>query len=262
MAESPRTVAISAACEAGGILLDMIGRIRHVRYKGVVDLVTEADELSERHIMNRLRESFPDYQILAEESGKTTPSEGESTNRWIVDPLDGTVNYAHGYPIFAVSIALEVSGIIELGVVYVPPLDELFVAERGVGATLNGESIHVSATDSLIQSMVTTGFPYDLEERGQNIVHWGNFIHATQAVRRDGSAAMDLCYVAAGRFDGFWERWLNPWDVAAGGLMVTEAGGLLTDFQGQPFSVYRRECLASNGLIHDQMIEVLRRGSG
>lgn len=262
MAKSPRTVAISAACEAGGILRDMIGRIRHVRYKGVVDLVTEADELSERHIMNRLRESFPDYQILAEESGQSDPSKKESTSRWIVDPLDGTVNYAHGYPIFAVSIALEVSGVIELGVVYVPPLDELFVAERGAGATLNGEPIHVSAIDQLIQSMVTTGFPYNLEERGQNIVHWGNFIHATQAVRRDGSAAMDLCYVAAGRFDGFWERWLNPWDVAAGALIVNEAGGMVTDFQGQPFSVYRRECLASNGLIQDQMIKVLQRGDG
>ena len=262
MVESPRTVAISAACEAGGILRDMIGRIRHVRYKGAVDLVTEADELSERHIMNRLRESFPEYQILAEESSRTASANGVIPGRWIVDPLDGTVNYAHGYPIFAASIALEISGIVELGVVYIPPLDELFVAERGAGATLNGEPIRVSATNTLIQSMVTTGFPYNLEERGQNIVHWGNFIHATQAVRRDGSAAMDLCYVAAGRFDGFWERWLNPWDVAAGALMVTEARGTVTDFQGQPFSIYRRECLASNGLIHDQMIEVLQHGGG
>lgn len=260
MAESPRTVAISAAREAGGILLDMIDRIHNVRYKGVVDLVTEADDLSERHIMNRLRESFPDYQILAEESGQSPPATGQSTSRWIIDPLDGTVNYAHGYPMYAVSIALEVNEIIELGVVYVPPLDELFIAERGAGATLNGEPIRVSAIDSLIQSMVTTGFPYSLEERGQNIVHWGNFIHATQAVRRDGSAALDLCYVAAGRFDGFWERWLNPWDVAAGTLIVAEAGGVVTDFQGQPFSVYRRECLASNGLIHNPMIEVLQRG--
>lgn len=259
MAESPRTIAISAACEAGGILQDMIGRIHHVRHKGVVDLATEADELSERHIMSRLREAFPDYQILAEESGRTAAANAASMSRWIIDPLDGTVNYAHGYPIFAVSIALEVNGIVELGVVYVPPLDELFIAERGAGATLNGEPIRVSATESLIQSMVTTGFPYDLEERGQNLVHWSNFIHATQAVRRDGSAAMDLCYVAAGRFDGFWERWLNPWDVAAGALMVSEAGGTVTDFQGGPFSISRRECLATNGLIHEQMIEVLQR---
>jgi myo-inositol-1(or 4)-monophosphatase len=259
MPESPRTVAIAAALEAGTILRDLFGRIQHVRHKGAVDLVTEADELSEHHILEKIRAAFPHHRILSEEHGRSIETREESPYHWIVDPLDGTVNYAHGYPIFAISIALEVNGIVELGVVYVPPLDELFVAERGAGATLNGEPIHVSSVDTLMQSMVVTGFPYSLEVRGRNVVHWGNFIHATQAVRRDGSAALDLCYVAAGRFDGFWEESLNAWDTAAGALMVTEAGGLMSDFQGNPFSIYGRRCLASNGLIHDQMIDVLER---
>ncbi len=260
MPESPRTVAITTALEAGTVLRDLLGRIRHVRHKGAVDLVTEADEQSEQHILGRIRAAFPDHRILSEEQGHSVETGGESLCHWIVDPLDGTVNYAHGYPIFAVSIALEISGVVELGVVYVPPLDELFVAERGSGATLNGEPIHVSTVDALMQSMVVTGFPYSLEARGRNLVHWGNLIHSTQAVRRDGSAAMDLCYVAAGRFDGFWEESLNAWDTAAGALMVTEAGGVLSDFHGEPFSIYGRRCLASNGLIHSQMMDVIARG--
>ena len=241
------------------MLLDRFGRALQVRYKGVVDLVTEADELSERFIIRALRERFPSHAVLAEESGASSPDPGTCRHRWLVDPLDGTTNFAHGYPIFAVSMALEVDRVVMLGVVYVPALRELYVAERGTGATLNGEPINVSSTDDLIHSLVATGFQYDPRARGGNLPHWASFVQVTQGARRSGAAAFDLCCVAAGRLDGYWETGLAPWDSAAGVLAVQEAGGRVTTFSGDPFRVDAAECVASNGRIHAQMQTVLAR---
>lgn len=257
-----RTLAIGAALEAGEYLLGKLGQVRDIRFKGEVDLVTEADEAAERMILSRLRAQYPEHGVLAEEIGTVRPEQGTSRYRWIVDPLDGTTNFAHGHPTFAISIALEVERQVELGVVYVPALDELFVAERGKGATLNDQPITVSATERLIRSLVATGFLYDVAQRERNLVHWGNFVRATQGVRRDGAAAIDLCYVACGRYDGFWEEGLAPWDTAAGSLMVREAGGMITDYAGAPFSIERPSCVASNGRIHAQMLAVLKQGLG
>lgn len=255
-----RETGIRLAREAGAILLDALGRRHQVRYKGLVDLVTEADEASERHIVAGLRERFPDHATLAEEGGGSGATESEPRCRWIIDPLDGTTNFAHGFSHFAVSIALEVAGIVELGVVYAPALGELFIAERGEGATLNGSPIHVSTTDRLIRSLVATGFLYDPERRSRNLPHWANFVLATQGARRTGAAALDLSSVAAGRFDGFWEEGLSPWDTAAGALLVTEAGGTVTTYDGAPFSPRSPSCLASNGLIHAEMRRLLAVG--
>lgn len=255
-----RELAIETAYAAGRLLWSKMGRANQVQRKGLVDLVTEADHASERLILDAIRDRFPGHAILAEESGDAGADNASSQYRWIIDPLDGTTNFAHGYPMFAVSIALEAAGDVVLGVVYVPTLDELYVAERGGGATLNGRPIRVSTTTTLIESLVATGFLYDVSIRGRNLTHWGNFIHATQGVRRSGSAAIDLCHVAAGRLDGYWEEGLSPWDTAAGGLMVLEAGGVLTGYTGEPFRVDGPNCLASNGRIHEAMREVLARG--
>jgi len=249
--------AVQTAREAGRILAERFGRITEVSHKGEIDLVTEADLASERFIIERIRNYYPRHAILAEESGPSDAGERRSDYVWIVDPLDGTTNYAHGYPVFAVSIALEHQGEILLGVVYDPMRDELFAAERGAGATLNGRRIRVSDVEDLNKAMLCTGFPYDVRERGEFVRHFRNFIMTAQAVRRDGSAALDLAYVASGRFDGFWEEGLNPWDVAAGALLVEEAGGRVTDYQGRPFSIYRAPVLASNGLVHEAMMRVL-----
>ncbi|MDP3017736.1 MAG: inositol monophosphatase family protein, partial [Deltaproteobacteria bacterium] len=179
--------------------------------------------------------------------------------RWIIDPLDGTINYYRGFPFFSVSIGLEEDGEVILGVVYIPVLDELFVAQKGEGAFLNGKRISVSQTDQLKRSFLATGFPYDVQERPEYYLrYFHQFIRQTFAIRRPGSAAIDLCYVAAGRFDGFWELKLHPWDVAAGILLITEAGGKATGFKGQPLSIYAEETLASNGLIHEQMLQAIQ----
>ncbi|MBX6343090.1 MAG: inositol monophosphatase, partial [Thermomicrobiaceae bacterium] len=256
---SPRSVAIALARDAGRLLLSTFGQVQEIRYKGEVNLVTAADDDSEALIVAGLRERFPDDAILTEESGLAAGS-ARSRRRWIVDPLDGTTNFAHGFPMFAVSIALEVDGALDLGVVYLPALDELFVAERGAGATLNGERLAVSTTDTLIRSLLASGFPYDVEQRALNAAHWANFLQEAQGLRRGGSAAIDLCYVAAGRLDGFWEAWLSPWDVAAGVLAVREARGVVTDYAGEEYRLGSRTCLASNGRIHQQMVDVLARG--
>ena len=180
---------------------------------------------------------------------------------WVVDPLDGTTNYAHGFPMFCVSIALEIEGRVDVGVVYDPMRDELFTATRGGGAHLNGKPIKVSEETELGESLIATGFPYDLRTSDvNNLDHWNAMIYKVQAVRRAGSAALDLCYLATGRFDGFWELKLHPWDVAGGGLIVEEAGGKVTDLAEGPFSVYSQEILASNGNIHSQMSEILKKG--
>ena len=253
--------AIQTARDAGRILIDRLGRALQVSNKGDIDLVTEADLASEKLIIERIRSHYPRHAILAEESGASdgvTTLSGESEWKWIIDPLDGTTNYAHGYPCFCVSIAVERAGTIDIGVIYDPLRDEIFAAERGQGATLNERRIRVSGVEHLNGAMMCTGFPYDVRQRPEFARHFTNFTMRVQAVRRDGSAALDLACVACGRFDGFWEDGLNPWDVAAGVLLIEEAGGRVSDFRGAPFDIYTPKVLASNGLVHDAMMRVLR----
>ena len=248
-------VAEAAAREAGEKLKKKLGKIREIEFKGKNNLVTEVDKLSERTIIDRIKRSFPSHDIFAEESGRHSKN---SDHVWIIDPLDGTTNYAHAYPFFSVSIALEVGGVVEAGLVYDPVKDELFTAERGNGALLNGEGIRVSDSQNLGHSHLATGFVHENNKMVEdNLKHFANFIRRARAVRRDGSAALDLCYVACARFDGFWELGLNPWDTAAGVLIVEEAGGKITDFKGGKFSIYVKEILTSNGRIHGEMIDVL-----
>jgi myo-inositol-1(or 4)-monophosphatase len=248
--------AIRVARDAGRLLRDRVGTRIDIDHKGSINLVTDVDLASERLIRETISTYYPRHEVLGEEGGL---SESGSEYRWIVDPLDGTTNYAHGYPMFCVSIALECKGEIVLGVVCDPMRDELFTAERGSGAALNNRPIHVSKTAELMQGLLSTGFPYDIKtSKLTNLDHWANFAMNAQALRRDGAAALDLCYVACGRFDGFWELNLSPWDTAAGALIVTEAGGRVTNFSGNPFSNYKPEVVASNGLIHDRMLEVLK----
>jgi myo-inositol-1(or 4)-monophosphatase len=249
-------VAVSTAREAGELLRTAFGNVRHVHYKGAVDPVTEADKASESLIASRLLEAFPDDRLLAEE-GSGAGENSASERLWIVDPLDGTVNFMHGYPVFAVSVALRVGDETVVGVVYDPLRDELFSARRGHGATLNGEPIAVSTTGELLRAMLATGFAYDLEWRAENLAYFARFTDATQAIRRDGSAALDLAYVACGRYDGYWERGIVAWDVAAAALMLTESGGIVTGYGGQPFDPFAREIVASNGLIHPAMLDVI-----
>lgn len=250
-------IAISAVKESGRIQKEWLGKDKKVELKGEINLVTEVDKKCEERVVEIIKEAFPQHNILTEE---TPMPEGSSSYRWIIDPLDGTTNYAHGYPCFCTSIALELEGESVLGAVYDPFLDELFTAQKGKGAFLNGERISVSETERLTEALICTGFPYDLRESPvNNLDHFNNFIMEARAIRRDGSAALDLCYVAAGRFDGFWELKLNPWDVAAGKLIVEEAGGVVSNFAGGPLDIYGQETLASNGRIHGEMIGVLGR---
>jgi myo-inositol-1(or 4)-monophosphatase len=251
--------AIQTARDAGRLLAERFGRSLRISNKSELDLVTESDLASERLIIDRIRTYYPRHAILAEESGTNQPAPDGAQHewRWVIDPLDGTTNYAHGYPCFCVSMGLENQGQLELGVIYDPMRDELFTAERGEGAALNGKRIQVSPTPTLASALLCTGFPYDVRERGQFARHFANFIMNAQGVRRDGAAALDLAYVAAGRFDGFWEEGLKPWDVAAGALMIEEAGGRVSDYKGGPLSIYTPPILASNGLIHEQMMRVL-----
>ncbi|OLD81080.1 MAG: inositol monophosphatase, partial [Ignavibacteria bacterium 13_1_40CM_2_61_4] len=240
--------AIEAAREAGKLLKLNLGRVKDIRQKEGQEknLVTEIDRQSEEVIKQIIGRRHPGHSILAEESGRKGAPESEFT--WVIDPLDGTTNYTHAFPVFCVSIAVEQKGRIILGVIYDPNFDELFVAERGKGATLNGKRIRVSGIDSLIRSLLVTGFPYDVAENpGHAIDHFVRFLTRAQAVRRMGSAAIDLAYTAAGRYDGFWEVSLNPWDTAAGALLVEEAGGRVTNFTGGPFDIYQKAILATNG---------------
>ena len=251
--------AIQTARDAGRILAERFGRTLEITNKSELDLVTESDLASERLIIERIKTYHPRHAILAEESGASSPVDQElrSEWRWIIDPLDGTTNYAHSYPCFCVSMGLEHNGRMELGVVYDPMRDELFTAERGQGASLNGRRIQVSPVNSLSGALLCTGFPYDVRERSEFARHFANFIMNAQGVRRDGAAALDLAYVACGRFDGFWEEGLKPWDVAAGALMIEEAGGRVSNYAGEALSIYQPPILASNGLLHEQMMRVL-----
>jgi len=251
--------AIEIAREAGIFLKNKLNSVHTIDYKGEINLVTEVDKISEEIITSKITTLFPDHDILAEEF---TDIDSGSDFRWIIDPLDGTTNYAHGYPFFCVSIALEKLDTMIVGIIYDPMLDEMFVAEKGKGAFLNDREIHVSNTRGIIKSLLATGFPYDIQKDSQNNLNYFNeMILKAQAIRRAGSAALDLAYVAAGRFDGFWELKLNPWDIAAGWLLVEEAGGIVTDMGGNDYYLESSSILASNGRIHREMMAVLESAS-
>jgi len=250
-------VALRAARAAGRIHLQRLSRIKVSRKTNSIDLVTEADRESEEAVIRTLNRAFPEHAILAEESGANARL---SEHRWIIDPLDGTTNFAHGFPQFCVSIAYERRGRVELAVVFDALKRELFVAARGRGARLNGRPIHVSATPSLDRALLATGFPYDRRERRNfYFTFWEAFMMRTQGVRRTGSAALDLCYVACGRVDAFWEFGLRPWDVAAGALVVGEAGGRVSNLDGSPLDLEARKILASNGKLHRAMRETIAK---
>ena len=244
-------VAVEAAREGGAILLAELDRPRQITYKGDADIVTQADKRSEQAIVTRLRDHFPKHSIVAEEGGG---QEGASEFCWYVDPLDGTTNYAHSYPCFAVSIGLEEAGELLVGVVYNPIAQEMFTAVRGEGAFLNQKRIHVSSVDKLATSLVATGFPTHQREANPNIRYYWDFTLRSHGVRRDGSAAFDMAAVACGRVDGFWEFGLRSWDTAAGALLVREAGGSVTRFEGAaPYRPGEPDMVASNTHIHAEM---------
>lgn len=252
--------AVETAREAGQILLEKFGRKINVSKKGNINLVTEADFASEKYIIEKIRSHYPKHSILAEESGESFATiDGDKRWKWIIDPLDGTTNYAHGYPCFSVTIALERDGEIVVGATFDPTRDEMFSAEKGAGANLNNRKIRASDTEALSESLIVTGFPYDFSQTRNFARHLNEFLLRSRGVRRDGSAAIDMAYVACGRFDGFWEEGLNPWDVAAGVLFVSEAGGRVSYYDDAPFSIYAPPICASNGLIHGEMLDVLGR---
>lgn len=244
------------ARQAGAIQHQEFGRVHTIRYKGIIDIVTEVDKRCEEYLVGEIRSRYPDHRIVAEESGE---QDGNDCCSWYIDPLDGTVNYSHGLPIFATSIAYAENGVMQMGVVYDPMRDECFTASIGHGAQLNGEVIHPSEVDSLDQSLLVTGFPYDIRTNPENNLNYYALLSLkTQGVRRLGSAALDLCYVAAGRMDGFWEIRLSPWDIAAGALIAIEAGAIVTDTKGgqgyfsRPYSI-----VAASPRIHAEIIENL-----
>jgi myo-inositol-1(or 4)-monophosphatase len=251
------TTAIEAVVLAGDLQMERFGGDVRIDKKGAIDLVTDVDVAVERRFRALIAERFPDHQILGEElGGAATPPPGPC---WIFDPIDGTSNFAHGLPIFCASLALEIDGVAEVAAVYDPTRKELFTAERGGGAFLNGRPLRVSSAERLIDAMLLTGFPYDVHTRVEEIVGlFAAFIATARAVRRLGSAALDLCYVAAGRVDGFWETDLKAWDIAGGALIVAEAGGRVTNTDGAPFVSRGGHLLATNGHLHDAMLAVIR----
>ena len=271
-----------AALAAGRVMRQNYTKPHEITMKGAIDPVTETDFQCQEIIIGMIRQAFPDHAFLAEEragegDGGQRPSavpevihpgpawEADSPPgcRWIIDPLDGTVNFAHGYPAFCVSIACEADGVLEYGVIYDPLRDELFEASRGRGASLNGQGIRVSATARLTQALVATGFPYDIRERvPQTLARLGRLLKIVQGLRRGGSAALDLAYVACGRLDGFYEENLKPWDTAAGLLIVTAAGGKTTTFDGQDYDIYAPNIVTTNGVLHRELLgRILDRGS-
>jgi myo-inositol-1(or 4)-monophosphatase len=247
--------AIRIAREAGALLLDYYRRGVRVEYKGEVDIVTEADRASEQLIIEKLRQHFPDHAVVAEEGGGHS---GASAYRWFIDPLDGTTNFAHTFPMFCVSMAVEREGELLAGVIFDPTRDELFTAERGSGARLNNQPIRVSRVSRLEEALVATGFPSKKRHKNANIHYYHQISMRSHGVRRAGSAALDLAYLAAGRLDGFWEFNLHPWDFAAGRLMVEEAGGKVTDMNGQPHRMDSAHTAGSNGLLHAQLLEAFQ----
>src|SRR6266446_1733609 len=264
MSEDYLKAAVEIAREAGAILCEEFDRPLQISYKGDVDLVTQADKRSEAAIVKRLTEHFPEHAIAAEE-GSGHESASHSEYRWHIDPLDGTTNFAHGYPCFCVSIALAQQDTLLAAAVFNPFYNELFTAARGEGTTFNGKKISVSKNATLSSSLLCTGFPVRNRKLSPNLQYYGDFTQHSHGVRRDGSAALDLASVAAGRFDGFWEFGLAKWDTAAGVLLVEEAGGKVTDFAGNPYQLGGPVILATNGLIHEEMramaLEISRRGS-
>jgi len=251
------TTAVEAVVRAGDMMLSRLGGDVHVNKKSAIDLVTEVDVTIERMFRDLISKRFPDHAILGEEfGGSASIPDGPC---WVFDPIDGTTNFAHGLPIFCSSLALEFDGVAEIAAVYDPTRRELFTAIRGAGAFLNGQPIRVSSAATLIDSMLVTGFPYDVHTRLDEIIGlFRAFVGQARAVRRLGSAAIDLCYVAAGRMDGFWEQDLHPWDIAGGALLVSEAGGRVTGLHGEPFSSRGRSVLATNNLIHDAMLQTIQ----
>jgi myo-inositol-1(or 4)-monophosphatase len=251
--ESFLDVAVEIAHEAGALLNSLFEGPLEIRYKGPMDVVTEADRRSEALITERLSKTFPEHAIVAEEGGG---HQNRSEFCWYVDPLDGTTNFAHRFPVFCVSLGLARRHEVIAGVIYDPIHKELYAAEHGGGAFLNGRRLSVSKVDNLAEGLVATGFPPYASDHDLNIQYYFRFTQACHGVRRAGSAALDLCSVAAGHFEGFWELKLNPWDKAAGVLVVTEAGGRVTDLSGGPFKLLANEIFASNGLVHDAMLQI------
>ena len=251
------SVAKDAAYEAGEIQMSFYNKKKDISFKNnQYDLVTNVDKMSEEKIISIIRGHFSDHNIIGEESGEH--SEFSSDYNWVIDPIDGTTNYTHNFPHFAVSIGLEYKKELCVGVVFDACKNELFWAAKGVGAYLNAELISVSNTQSLSSSLLATGFPYHREEVMQkNLCYFKNFLYKTQALRRPGAASLDLCYVACGRLDGFWEMSLSPWDTAAGACIIQEAGGKVTNFEGNKFDIYTKNLISSNGFIHEEMREVI-----
>ena len=251
--------AAEAVLHAGAMQRAHFGTDVRVGKKGVIDLVTQVDLEVERWFRGMIEERFPSHAVLAEELADRAGAPARPRHCWVFDPLDGTVNYAHGLPIFCASLALEVDGAPVVAAVYDPLREELFTAERGAGARLNGAPLRVSTTPALVDAMLCTGFPYDVHETVDEVIGlFGAFVAEARAVRRLGSAALDLCYLAAGRFDGFWEQRLHPWDMAAGALLVTEAGGRVSTMAGAPFDSREGSIVATNGLLHDAMLATIR----
>jgi myo-inositol-1(or 4)-monophosphatase len=250
------TTAVEAVVRAGDMQMAGFGQVHQIDMKGTIDLVTEIDVAVERMFRDLIAERFPDHHILAEEMGGAAAAPAGPC--WVFDPIDGTTNFAHGLPIFCASLAIEVAGVAEVAAVYDPNRRELFTAERGGGAFLNGKPLRVSSANRLVDAMLVTGFPYDVHARVDEIVGlFAAFIGQARAVRRLGSAAVDLCWVAAGRMDGFWEADLKPWDIAGGALIVAEAGGRVTKTDGSPFSSRGGHVLATNGHLHEAMLGVI-----
>ena len=239
------------AREAGALLISYFGKVA-IEYKGDVDLVTQADRASEKMIVERIRRQWPEHDLIGEEGSRR---ESGSDFRWYVDPLDGTTNFAHGFPVFCVSLGLTHKGQRIAGVIFDPTRNELFAAERGSGSFLNGSALHVSKTKKLVESLVATGFPSHKRHKNPNIHFYHLITLRSHGVRRAGSAALDLCYVACGRYDAYWEFNLNAWDTAAGVLLVEEAGGKVTNFSGGPFHLDSREVLGSNTLLHEELLK-------
>ena len=258
MASNPLflTTAIEAVVHAGDEQLARLGGDIRIDKKSAIDLVTEVDVAIERGFREMIARRFPDHQILGEEFGGA--GDVPAGPCWVFDPIDGTTNYAHGVPIFCSSLALEIDGVAEVGAVYDPNRRELFTAERGGGAFLNGRPMHVSTAGTLLDALLVTGFPYDVNRLDELVALFGAFVRKGRAVRRLGSAALDMCWVAAGRMDGFWEMHLHAWDIAAGALLIAEAGGRVTRTDGSPFVSRAGEVVASNGRIHDQMLNVIK----